>query len=278
MPSGILPQMATRSLARRPDDRSTWAQPAPLRRKPRRFRWLRRLLKLVIFLGIVGVLAWIYLLQVYAPGLRTEARQVPALVTHQLLLQNAAYVPGRDINQDMQHAIVAIEDRRFYQHPGIDPLGMARALWINLTRQHVDQGGSTLEQQLIKRTLVPDDRSVHGKLRSIALAWAVDQDFSKAKIIELYLNAAYYGQGAYGIGEAARVYFATDPAHLTLPEAAFVAALPQAPSIFGADPHGAAIRQRQLKVLQDMEELGYITPAEQKKAAATHLVFALPNP
>jgi len=269
--------MATRPLPRT-RDRGTWAQPAPIARRRKRFRWLRRLFKLGIVLTILAVGAWIYLMQIYAPGLRTEARQIPALVNAQLAQQSAPYTPGSNISPYLKEAIVAIEDRRFYSHPGVDPLGMVRALWVNVTQQHVDQGGSTLEQQLVKRTLVSNDRDIHGKLRSIALAWAVDQDFSKARIIELYLNAAYYGQGAYGAAEASRVYFGTDAAHLTLPQAAFLAALPQAPSVYGANPTGAAIRARQQRVLLDMEQLGSISPAELQAAARTPLTFSLPNP
>jgi membrane peptidoglycan carboxypeptidase len=269
--------MAVRPLPRT-RDRATWAQPAPTLPRRKRFRWLRRLLKLGTLLAILAVGGWIYLMQVYAPGLRAEARRVPALVRAQLAQHGAAYTPRSQISPYLQEAIVAIEDRRFYSHPGIDPLGMVRALWVNVTQQHVDQGGSTLEQQLVKRTLVPDDRSIHGKLRSIAVAWAVDQDFSKTTIIELYLNAAYYGQGAYGPAEAARVYFGTDVARLSLPQAAFLAALPQAPSIYGANPNGAAIRSRQQRVLLDMEELGYISVAQQQAADRAPLSFSLPNP
>lgn len=233
---------------------------------------------MVIIVTVVLFFAWLYVLHDYAPGLRTEAGTVPALVQQQLAQQHATYVPGSAIAPDMENAIVAIEDRRFYSHPGIDPQGMLRAFIINLSNQHLDQGGSTLEQQLIKRTIVPDDHTMHGKLRSMALAWAVDQDFSKPKVIELYLNAAYFGQGAYGIGQAASVYFNTDPAHLTLAQSAFLAALPQAPSVYGANPTAAAIQQRQQQVLEDMEAQGYISAAQEQAASSTRLVFTLPNP
>jgi penicillin-binding protein 1A len=169
---------------------------------------------------------------------------------------------------------VAVEDRRFYMHPGIDPLGMVRALWIDLTNQHIDQGGSTLEQQLVKRTIVPRDQSVGGKLRTIALAWAVDQEFGKLQILELYLNAAYYGRGAYGPEAAARIYFGVDAVNLTLPEAAFLAALPQAPSVFGANPTALGIQQRWITVLQDMQNAGDITPQQADVAEKTKLAFA----
>src|SRR5947209_3598263 len=215
--------MATRPLPRT-RDRGTWAQPAPIARRRKRFRWLRRLFKLGIVLTILAVGAWIYLMQIYAPGLRTEARQIPALVNAQLAQQSAPYTPGSNISPYLKEAIVAIEDRRFYEHPGVDPLGMVRALWVNLTQQHLDQGGSTLEQQLVKRAIVHDDRTVHAKLRTIGLAWAVDQEFSKAQTLEMYLNAAYYGRGASGAGAAARIYFGTEAANLTIAESAYLAA------------------------------------------------------
>lgn len=272
--------MATRHVAPRQVYRRSPVGPTPLRPKRKRFRWFRRILTLLIILAIGAILAWGYVQQIYAPGLRQEALRVPGLVRQQLNEHNAPYLTNSQMSPDLQHAIVAIEDRRFYSHPGVDPLGIIRAFWVNLTEQHVDQGGSTLEQQLVKRAIVLDDRSVRAKLRTVALAWAVDTEFSKAQILEMYLNAAYYGQGAYGASEAARIYFGTDAAHLDLAQAAFLAAMPQAPSIYGANPTSQTVVDRELTVLSDMESLQYITPAQEAAAAAEaeHLRFALPNP
>lgn len=233
---------------------------------------------LLAVIAAVALLVRAYVLQVYAPSLRAEARTVPALVQAGLAQHNASYHSLDEISPDLRHAIVAVEDRRFYLHPGVDPLGIVRALWIDLTARHVDQGGSTLEEQLVKRAIVHQDSSLHAKLRTMALAWAVDQEFSKRHILELYLNAAYYGQGAYGAGAAAQIYFGTDAAHLSLPQAAFLAALPQAPSIYGAHPRSTAVVDRQRTVLRDMETLGYITPEKEYAAENTPLRFAFPNP
>lgn len=272
--------MATRSVAPPPRAHRVMAQPTPVRRARKRFPRLRRLLKSFVVVGLLLVVGWLYILQVYAPGLRVEARSVPALVSDQLSQEGGSYVSQDAVSPDLRHAIVAIEDRRFYEHPGIDPLGMVRAFWVNLTSQHVDQGGSTLEQQLVKRAIVKDDRSIHAKLRTVALAWAVDQEFSKSRILELYLNAAYYGQGAYGVGSAARIYFGTDPLHLTLAQAAFLAAMPQAPSIYGAHPTAPIVIDRERSVLGAMQNLGYITSAEERAAEvdSQHLTFSFPNP
>lgn len=223
-------------------------------------------------------MGYAYVLQVYAPGLRSEARQIPAVVHAQLAQHGDRYISTSQMSPDLRNAIVAIEDRRFYFHPGIDPIGMVRAAWVNFQAKQADQGGSTLEEQLVKRALVPDNGSIHAKVKQVALAWAVDQEFSKRRILELYLNAAYYGQGAYGADSAARVYFATDARHLDLAQAAFLAALPQAPSVYGAHPTAQPVVDRQHTVLDDMAADQYITGAQARAAKAEQLHFAFPNP
>jgi penicillin-binding protein 1A len=271
----MLRRMASRTLSERSNRGRVRVLSAPVRR-PKRFRWIRRLLKLTLLLTIGLALLWAGFMHFYAPGLKQEAATIPERVASQLTQHGASYVPIAHVSPNLQHAIVAIEDRRFYQHPGVDPLGMSRAIWVNLTQHHVDQGGSTLEEQLVKRAIVFDDRSLRSKLREMALAWAVDQEFPKNKVLELYLNAAYFGQGAYGPAAAARVYFGVGAGNLSVAQAAFLAALPQAPSVFGANPNAVAVHQRWLTVLQDMEQQGYISARDEGQAAATRLRFALP--
>lgn len=270
--------MASRSTATRTRARHTWVQPARPHIKQRRFRRLRRFLGFVLVCALVLLACWIYVLHVYAPGLRTEVRAIPTLVKAEVAANGGTYVTRNQISPNLLHAIVSIEDWRFYYHPGIDPLGIARALWINARHEHIDQGGSTLEEQLAKRAIVHDDSTIRAKLRTMALAWAIDQEFSKSKILEEYLNAAYFGQGAYGAAAAARVYFGTDAAHLTVPQAAFLAALPQAPSIYGDHPNAPAVVARKNTVLSDMAKYGYISSSQAAAAQGTHLTFALPNP
>jgi penicillin-binding protein 1A len=236
------------------------------------------LITLAILMAVLLVIGYLYVLNVYAPGLRTEARSIPQRVHAQLVAHGDQYVPLSGISPDLRNAIVAIEDRRFYIHPGVDPIGLVRALTVNASQQHVDQGGSTLEEQLAKRAIVGDDRSLHEKLRTLGLAWAIDQEFGKRYILEMYLNAAYYGRGAYGADAAAQVYFGTDAVHLTLAESAFLAAMPQAPSIYGAEPTSAVVTARWQTVLADMVNSQYITPqqAQAAEAAPLHFVFSTP--
>jgi membrane peptidoglycan carboxypeptidase len=268
--------MAVRSSPR--PVRHSRPQPARFAPRKKRFRWFRRLLIFATVLAVFFLGLRAYVLQVYAPGLQSEARAIPSIVRSQLAEHGAGYTPLSAISPTMRHAIVAIEDRRFYTHHGIDPIGLSRAMWVNLTAQQVDQGGSTLEEQLAKRAIVGDDRSVHTKLRTLAIAWAIDQDFPKSTILELYLNDAYYGQGAYGVEQAARTYFGTDAATLSIGQAAFLAAMPQAPSIYGAHPRSPAVLYRWRAVLHNMASEGYITRSQEQAAEATPLTFALPNP
>lgn len=269
--------MAQRSHVRRAPPRPIYASPsgAPLGRQ---HRGRRRLLVLLALVCLTAFAGWEYLLHVYAPGLRSEVATLPVLVRDQVTSEGGTYVSIDAMSPYLQQSIVAIEDRRFYEHHGIDPQAVVRSLLINLQSHHIDQGGSTLEEQLAKRAIVHTTDTIHDKLRVMALAWAIDQEFSKRQILELYLNDAYYGQGAYGAQSAARVYFGTDAARLTLAQAAFLAALPQAPSIYGAHPLAAGVTDRWRTVLRDMESLGDITAAEEQQAEAAPLSFALPNP
>jgi penicillin-binding protein 1A len=281
--SGILPVhlsilVWTSIVAQRSPAYRVYSRPTTAASPRKRFRWLRRLFWLSLFAGLCLLGVWVYFYNVYAPGLEIEARTVPSLVHEQLSLHHAAYVPLQQMSSDLPSAIVSIEDRRFYHHPGIDPQGMARAVWVNLRNEHVDQGGSTLEEQLVKRVIVHATSSLRDKLRIAGLAWAIDQEFSKQQVLELYLNEAYFGQGAYGAGAAARIYFGIDVGSLTLPQAALLAALPQAPSVYGSHLNSSTVVDRQHIVLQDMREQGFITVAQEKAADETALRFALPNP
>jgi membrane peptidoglycan carboxypeptidase len=269
--------MAVRDPISNRSTRSTRSYSAPVKVRHRRFRRLRRLLVAVVILGSMLLGAWVYVQHVYAPVLESEARTIPARVNSGLAQHSSSYTPLSLVSLDLQHAIVAIEDHRFYSHPGVDPLGSLRALWVNLQNRHVDQGGSTLEEQLAKRAIVGDDRSIHDKLRTVGLAWAIDQVFPKAKVLELYLNAAYFGRGAYGPAEAARVYFGANVGRLTLSQAAFLAAMPQAPSLYGSHPNSPTVRARWTQVLYDMAKDGYITSDELSAAQHSSPSFAFGN-
>ena len=121
--------------------------------------------------------------------------------------ENRVIVDSDEIAAVMKQAIVAVEDRRFFDHRGVDARAIARAFWADVRNQRVVQGGSTITQQFVKNVYVKNQRSIGRKLREAALAWQLEQQWSKDKILTEYLNTIYFGNGAYGIEQAARVYF-----------------------------------------------------------------------
>jgi penicillin-binding protein 1A len=163
-------------------------------------------------------------------------------------------------------ALIAIEDRRFYSHWGIDPRGIARALTRNIAAGGVTQGGSTLTQQLAKTSFLSADRSITRKLQEVIIAFWLEARLSKEEILERYLSSVYFGDGAYGIRAASRVYFDSDPEDLTLGEAALLAGLVQAPSRLAPSRHLEDARERADLVLAAMVETGAITADEAKRA------------
>jgi len=161
-------------------------------------------------------------------------------------------------------AFLAMEDRNFYHHHGIDLEGMIRAAFVNLRAGHVVQGGSTITQQVVKIVFLTPDRTFSRKLQEVAGAWALEDRLSKQQILELYLNRLYLGSGAYGVDGAAHVYFGKSARDLTIAQAAMLAALTRAPSAFSPRRDLAAAQQRAGDVLDTMVDLGAIN----KKQAA----------
>jgi penicillin-binding protein 1A len=161
-------------------------------------------------------------------------------------------VDPNEIAPIMQLAIVAIEDKRFYQHRGVDLRGIGRAVWADITSKKVVQGGSTITQQFVKNSCVTTKRTISRKLKEAALAWQLEQHWSKDRILTAYLNTIYFGNGAYGIQRAAQTYFNTSAARLTLPQAALLAGIPADPSRYDPVVNPRTARARRLEVLEAM--------------------------
>lgn len=189
------------------------------------------------------------------------AGQRGAIVGERLTLSELpSYVPN---------AFIAEEDRRFYQHHGIDPEGMLRAAMVNYEAGHVVQGGSTITQQLVKMLFLTPDRTMARKLREMGGALALERRLTKQQILELYLNRVYLGSGTYGIDAAAHVYFGKSARDLTVAQAAMLAALTRAPSVFSPRRDLEAAQDRAGEVLSQMVGIGAITP-QQKQFAELH--------
>jgi penicillin-binding protein 1A len=173
-------------------------------------------------------------------------------------------------------AVVAVEDRRFWHHTGIDPIGLLRAAWVNLTAGRVVQGGSTLTQQVAKTLFLTNARTTKRKVQELLLTLWLERHFTKQEILEIYLNRVYLGAGTWGMDAAARTYFNVSARRVTLAQAAVLAGLPRAPSRFNprANPNAALARGRE--VLAAMVDTGAITAAQAQDAAA-RIVFP-PSP
>ena len=163
-----------------------------------------------------------------------------------------------DISSQMKQAIVAIEDRRFWEHQGIDLRGVGRALWADVRNQGFVQGGSTITQQFVKNVYRRNERSIGRKVREAALAWQLEKDWSKQKILTEYLNTIYFGNGAYGVQQAAKTYFGHAASKLSYPEAALLAGIPADPTGYDPVRRPAAARARRGQVLRALLEIGRI--------------------
>lgn len=189
--------------------------------------------------------------------------------------QNRTPVKLTELPKYVPQAHIAIEDKNFYHHLGIDPLGIFRALVANLKNLPV-QGGSTITQQLIKSALLTPQRTIERKIREIILSFWAERIYSKDKILEMYLNQISYGGSAYGIETASQTYFGKTAKELTLAESAFLAGLPAAPSVYSPyGTHPEEGKSRQLSVLKAMHDQGYIDLSQMEKAREEKLNFYL---
>ena len=253
------------------------------RKSPKRRRGGRSILGRLFYAGVVlclwGVIAVGGVVAYYAAQLPpidqlTVPKRPPniaILASDGSLLANRGETGGRTVTLKelppyLPKAFVAIEDRRFYDHFGIDPMGIARAIYRNLNRGGVSQGGSTLTQQLAKNLFLTQERTASRKIQEAILALWLERNYSKDQILELYLNRVYFGAGAYGVEAAAQRYYGKSARNVSLSEAAVLAGLVQAPSRLAPNRNPEAAQARAELVIAAMNELGFITPGMTKTA------------
>jgi penicillin-binding protein 1A len=248
--------------------------------RPKGRRRIRKL-RLFALLAILAVLGFAS----FSVGLVTAiAAQIPSLDPSRIHNQSDGFIyagNGRvlsvlrgsqsrillrsdQISPLMKQAIVAIEDKRFYEHRGVDLRGITRALWADVRGGGAVQGGSTITQQFVKNTYTKNQRSIARKLKEAALAWQLEQRWSKDRILTAYLNTIYFGNGAYGVEQASQTYFhhGAGPGKLTLAEAALLAGIPEDPAAYDPAANQSAARERRNLVLREMRDQGDITQAD----------------
>ena len=244
--------------------------------KPKRFL----LMALVSFLGlgVVGVLLVVFGLAMAYPNLPAldtltdyKPKMPLRIFTSDSVLigefgeERRNMVHIKDIPDVMKKAVLAIEDDRFYEHGGVDYLGITRAALHNLTGG-AKQGASTITQQVARNFFLSSEQTLKRKAYEVLLAWKIEKNLSKDQILEVYMNQIYLGQRAYGFASAAQIYFGKSIQDLTVAEAAMLAGLPKAPSAYNPVVNPKRARMRQQYILQRMAQLGYITPAQYEEA------------
>jgi penicillin-binding protein 1A len=260
--------------------------PQPPTRPRRRIRKLR-LVGLITILFVLGMVSFTFGLVTSVaseiPSLdptRLQAREVDGYVydkSGKRILavlrgsQSRILVPSDDISPRMKQAIVAIEDKRFYEHRGVDVHAIARAVWQDVRNKRVVEGGSTLTQQFVKNTYVKSQRSIARKLKEAALAWQLEQRWSKDRILTAYLNTIYFGNGAYGVQQAALTYFHHGADDLGWAEAALLAGIPSDPARYDPVANPREARARRKIVLRAMLDQGDITYPEYVSAVNAKL-------
>jgi len=279
MPRAVAPRV-------RPAPRAAPARPAPpARRRP---RLGTRLLRWAVILSVWGMVAGFLALLWFAWDLprpedalgATRRPSVTMLAADGALLATSGDLYGetvrlRDLPAHVPAAFIAIEDRRFRDHAGLDLIGVARALVANVTAGRVVQGGSTITQQLAKNLFLTPERSLRRKVQEALLALWLEHRFSKDDLLTIYLNRVYLGAGTFGVDAAARLYFGVPAGRLSIAQAAVLAGLPRAPSRLNPRVNPSAAVGRAVEVLDAMAETGAITPA-QAMTEAERIRFARP--
>ena len=266
-----------------PAEATSASPPARGKRRRKRQKWsgLRRLLYgalvLALWVGMGAIATVAFVLATLPPIQSLEIPKRPptidivALDGRPLVSRgemSGTDVPLKELPAFVSKAFVAIEDRRFFAHFGVDPIGLVRAALANLARRGVAQGGSTITQQLAKNLFLTHERTIWRKLQELVLALWLERKFSKKEILELYLNRVYFGAGAYGVEAAAQRYFGKSARELKLAEAAMLAGLVRSPSRLAPTRHPERAETRAQMVLASMSELGFINETAAKNALA----------
>ena len=254
-------------------------------------RWLVTSFKILLYLTIIGGIALAVAVSVAVSQLPSfgelqrreglgQMVRVRALDGTIIRTQGPSY--GEWLAYDkippiMRDAMIAVEDRRFRSHPGVDPIGLARAFSIRIAEGRWRQGGSTITQQLARNILRTNDRSFGRKIREGIVALALEWRFSKDQILELYLNRVYFGGGAYGIDSASRLFYGHSAERLSIAEASIIAGMVKAPSNYSPTADAEAARGRAGVVIDLMIENGTITPAQAAASNPAELRFAAPT-
>ena len=212
-------------------------------------------------------------LREYQPSLITKVKADNRQVMGQFYVERRILTPLREVPRHLIDAVLAVEDTRFFEHPGLDIWGILRATWTNFKRGGKVEGASTITQQLARSLFLTPERTFHRKIRELFLALKMEFILTKEQILEMYLNQIYFGHGAYGVGTASLTYFGKALSELQLHESAFLAGLLKAPNTYSPYNNYDLAKQRQEHVLGRMVQAGFLTEPLAQEASETPLPF-----
>ncbi|WP_375327290.1 penicillin-binding protein 1A [Candidatus Tisiphia endosymbiont of Nemotelus uliginosus] len=246
-------------------------------------------LKLLVILGLIGISIVGGLLYYYSqdlPDYSQLANYYPPSVTRiysqdgklieEYAFERRVFVPINSIPRSLIEALIAAEDKNFYEHPGVDIISIFRAALyniFNIIHHRRVEGGSTITQQVVKNFLLTSEVSIERKIKEAILSYRISKAFTKDQVLELYLNQTFFGKGAYGVAMAAQNYFNKSIEDLTIAESAFIAGLPKAPSSFNPTKNYARVKERRDYVIMRMYEEGYIKEESAQEAIATPIIL-----
>jgi len=258
------------------------------------YKVLKRLLSFLLYIGLLGLIIFLLLVSAslilieqsgvklsqvlslpldYKPKLTTEIYDRNGYLLAQLYSEFRYFTPLEKIPQHLINAVIATEDKNFWNHKGVDAMSSLRAIWHNLRSGELREGGSTITQQLVRSLYLSPEPTLKRKLTEIVLAMRMEQKYSKEKILEMYLNQVYFGSGAYGVEAASLTYFGKHAEELDLAESALLAGLITAPSRLSPYIDEQACRERQKLVLERMRKNVMITESEMQEALDFSLDF-----
>lgn len=218
----------------------------------------------------------------YEPPNTTRLYAADGKLLAEYYVENRVFIPVEAIPKQLINAFLAAEDRSFYEHKGIDPMGIGRAIVTNMRQMTGDEqnlvGGSTITQQVVKNFLLGSEKTYERKIKEAILSFRITKAFSKDRILELYLNQIYLGMGSYGVAAAALNYFNKSVDELTIEESALLASLPKAPAKFDPRKYYDRVKARRDWVIAGMQEQGYITAEQAKVAIETPIVLRQRSP
>ena len=220
-------------------------------------------LLLLVFMLAVGTTAW-QGYQMYAAVMEEQ----PLEEKIEEIRQEPGYTTLAELPETYLNAVVAAEDHRFFQHPGIDIIAIGRAMKNNILAGSLREGGSTITQQLARNLYFTQEKKFTRKAAEMFLAFKLEKEYTKEEILELYVNTIYFGDGYYGIGAASQGYFEKEPSRMDDWESAMLAGLPNAPSAYALTENPELARQRQQAVLKQMVKYGFLTSGEAREIAS----------